>query len=166
MRNFMRYASLSAVLVFSAHTFVNAEDADIKERNIISFDAQENIGVSDQPPILVLTDKVTTYGTDRPLSKWDLSTNGKYNFSGGASNSTLYTDYYFTGKNQVTLVIKNNSFSNFLDVGLAEVSLLGGTVWGAQIGLGKTLTITIPVDSSKKYYLAFGAPSNFTGSIQ
>lgn len=166
MKKFIKIASLAALFTFSTNSFVNAGNIDSQEKNITSFEVQENIDVSDQSPLAILTREITTYGTNTPLSKWNLNTQGQYDFWGSNSISRLYTDYYVTGKSQVTLVITNNSFSNLLNVELRDMSAWNGYVWGAQVGLGKTITVTIPVNSSKNYYLTFAAPSSFTGYIK
>lgn len=119
MKKFIEIIFLSALFTFSASVFASAESVDsiVEEIDVVSFEAQdfetqENVGVS----ALEETVEVTPYGVLKPSSSsvWNLYTQGRYDFSGNATGSDLYTNYYLTGKSSVKIVITNHSSKNNL----------------------------------------------------
>lgn len=63
------------------------------------FASEPNIGLCEKPTYFI-----ETYGINKPYnSEWDLSKEGKYNFSGWCKNNYLYTNYTFTGASSVRI---------------------------------------------------------------
>ncbi|MDU6263074.1 MAG: hypothetical protein E6600_01080 [Anaerocolumna aminovalerica] len=138
--------------------------------NSTAFASTENFNVSTTKPTEYTNDgDITVFGTGKPSTKWDVSVDGTYYFSGSAEVSTLYTNVKFTVNTANGLWINvNNKSGTTLTVKLIKDNLLFDTVID-------TLTIA-PYDSistvyaesvipGNYYYLSFSAPSNFDGSV-
>lgn len=90
--------------------------------------------------------------------------NGKYEFSGEANNSTLYSNHYFTGKSNVEYRLENYSDSKltvkiYKKNGLTAVETL--TMRAHTKGGGM-----ITLDKNTEYYLKFQSPSHFYGYVK
>lgn len=114
-------------------------------------------------------------GTEKPAtsSVWNLNTKGRYDFSGSSSDGqSLYSQYNFTGVNQITLYVDNKKNID-----------LTVKVYKNVLGFDSLVdTFTIPANSSKtfnrgtwledeKYYLVFSSGTftsnlNFSGYIE
>lgn len=173
MKKIIEIIFLSALFTFSVSVFASAESVDsiVEEIDVVSFEAQdfetqENVGVS----ALEETVEVTPYGVLKPSSSsvWNLYTQGRYDFSGNATGSDLYTNYYLTGKSSVKIVITNHSSKNNLEVSFMQLNtFLDTTIKNYTVTPGATLTAYPPtISSSEKYYLLFKGPSNFSGYIE
>lgn len=121
--------------------------------------------------ILVVVLPVNTYaGTSTPKTNWNLKSDGQYNFSGQANNSKLYTNYRFTGVGKAKISVRNHN-SSVLVVKIVEVGTgIAGTNKTIQTvripAKGTTTWTNSDFKSSKKYYLTFGSPSDFSGYIK
>jgi hypothetical protein len=126
--------------------------------------ASDNIGVSENPTYLS-SSEIQLYSTSEPKTEWNLSTKGKYSFSGSAKNNGLYTNYYFTGVDKVKIYVKNNGSSNFI-VDFCKKNLLNTTVDERTVYKNGYTTYTISsLSKSKKYFLYFVPPCSFEGYI-
>ena len=141
------------------NTLANAES--------INSEVIENVGLTEEPPQDTRTGGITPFSMSKPSNIWNLSSKGRYNFSGATEYNLLYTNYLFTGKKSVTLYIKNTSGTYDLDVSFKEKKLLSDTtVWGADIRIGKAVTIPLTLNSSSNYYLVANYPGKFEGYIE
>jgi|GEM_PF-3050963 len=127
-------------------------DAEINAHNMLG--NHETTGLTEINPI--------TRGLSRPDTAWDLST-GDYSFSGSASNSDLYTNYYFTGYTKYQVQIKNYSNTTLT----AKVK----TFWSTKEELTVAPGYTVNAECSgfqidDKAYILFQAPSDFSGWIR
>lgn len=109
-----------------------------------------------------------TRGLGEPRETWNLATKGRYNFSGKAVGSDLYTDYLFTGVDYVRIWVTNHSNKKLL-VKVFEK----GTLWGFNYVSSvecepnnNTVWRISSLSKSKKYYIQFYAPSEFSGYIE
>lgn len=148
--------SLVAVFSFSFSTSAFAEEVT------------ENVGVSTEIPKspITSTGEVTLFGVTEPDtdSVVDL-TKKALTFAGSANHQRLYTNSHFKGKSKITYTITNNSSSTL------SVSIFRSGAWFATdvltLNPNSTTTGTVSgLDSTKLYYLAFSAPSNFSGSVK
>ncbi|MCM1578958.1 MAG: hypothetical protein NC078_09190 [Ruminococcus sp.] len=115
---------------------------------------------------------VSLHSENKPDKTWNLATKGRYDFSGVSSNGkSLYSNYNFTGVDQITLYVNNKK----------NISLTV-KVYKNVFGFDSLVdTFTIPANSSKtfdrgtwskdeQYYLNFssGLSSNldFSGYIE
>lgn len=123
----------------------------------------ENVGLSTQVPS---TEVSLERGTKVPTAEWH-SSNGKYEFSGGAESSTLYTNVYLTGDTYYDVSVKNEKSTKLTVKAFkkqfgADVAISNTTISGNS---WKSFS-TPAVKKSDKVYLAFYAPSKFSGTIQ
>ena len=127
----------------------------------------DNMGVSTQKPSFESSLESLERGTKIPTAEWH-SSNGAYSFSGSAEKSTLYTEVYLTGDTYYDVSVTNKN-SSALSVKAFKKSTFGSdkVVGSATVsGNARKSFSTDTVNNSDKVYLAFYAPSNFTGSIQ
>lgn len=114
---------------------------------------------------------ISTYDNTIPTNVWNLSSSGMYNFNGSANGqASLYTNYLFTGVNTLAISVKNNHKSNALKVKVCQRINVGDysiskTIESFTVYSGNTVSRSVKVDSSKRYYLEFSSPSNFNGYI-
>lgn len=130
------------------------------------FANQQNIGLCDNPTYF--NNGIETFGTNKPYnSEWDLSKEGKYEFSGWCIDSYLYTNYTFIGASSVRIWVKNKS-NKKITVKLLKESF--GVDWSQStrnIEAGKSLSWRVDsLDKSSYYYLQFSKGSNVTGYIE
>lgn len=168
---------LIAMLFFTS-TYAGAETAISTQSNetetgiVVPWDGVEtyegNVGVSTTKPTVhsyIPKDGVSTNGTSKPTSVWNLSTQGKYEFAGYAYNNALYTNYLFKGKSQPRFKITNKDSNATL-----TVELFKSGDWFATkkytIQPRTTLFFSESLDSNKNYYLKFLPISNFEGYVQ
>lgn len=152
-KKFLTVMFLSTLLAFSGSTFASAE---------------ENVGVTEVAPGQPDTSgEITPYSTTYPKSVWNLSTQGKYNFSGAANNQKLYTNYLFTGKKHASLYIENTSSTYSITAKFRQKkTLLDSTVYTVTLKPGQWVSRALTLDQSAHYYLEVAAPSKFKGYIQ
>lgn len=110
---------------------------------------------------------IELYGLSKPSSTHNLRTQGKLTFSGGAKNTTLYSNKNFTGSNSAAYRIENYS-SDKLVVRVRKKT---------SNSIVKTLTIParsamggfLDLSSSSTYYLQFdrysSGPTDFSGYL-
>ena len=126
--------------------------------------AAANYNVSTVPP---KEETMTPYSTTKPTSYVDLISNQPMKFSGSANTQALYLEKGFTGVTGINVNVYNKS-SSTLTITLYKYRALDTDV--------KVTSLTIPANmyslrtiddlsSSGKYYLCYGAPSDFEGSI-
>ena len=101
----------------------------------------------------------------KPSTIWDW-TNGSYSFSGAADYHVLYTNYLFTGASTAMISVTNDSSLHSCTASVYSVGTLYDTCISSRtIGVGRSQTWSIGIFPSKEYYIAFGAPCKFHGSI-
>lgn len=126
----------------------------------------ENVGVSEVPPT-TYESEIVPFGVSKPSKDWNLSSQGRYNFSGNSYGQDLYSNYNLTGVNKVKIYVKNN-YSRTLTVKLLKSQT--GIDWSVstmKIDGGEEATWTASgLDSSAKYILKFYGPSDFSGWIE
>jgi|GEM_PF-4052098 len=106
-------------------------------------------------------------GVDKPTSTWDLSTKGKYTFSGEAYAVDLYTNYYLTGKSSVTISITNKSTSKSMKAKLWEKGAWFISESSVTVPANGTTTWTVSgLSKSESYYIQFYNPCYFNGYIK
>lgn len=115
----------------------------------------------------ITSDDLDTYATSKPSKEniWNIKTKGQYPFSGNATGSTLYTNYWLTGKTSYTVYTINNHSSKALKI--TPVSSTGGIFKGTTVPANARQQYTFSVNkTSEKIYLKFSAPSDFDGYIK
>lgn len=130
----------------------------------------DNKGVSTIKPG-INTGEISTFGTSKPKDKWDLSSKGRYDFSGGAAYDALYTNYLFTGVSSVGVKLtatKNSPLHAELwqrNTGFLQSDSKVYTF--DELKVGNTAETTLfGLSDSKNYYIKFIAPAYFTGWIE
>lgn len=128
----------------------------------------ENYNVTPTPNYIDDTG-IAPQATDKPYLTWDLSSDGRYDFSGSSSDGQpLYTNKMFTGVVQYHLYVENKRNTTLTVTVYKDRAFLPDTVVD---------TYTIPAndtkefdrgnwDSSEKYYLDFGTNCKFKGYIE
>lgn len=105
----------------------------------------------------------------KPSNEWNWS-NGEYQFSGAADYQPLYTNYLFTDATDVLITVKNTSSKYECSVEIYSVEpwyIFDAYVSGIYISAGGEQTWRLTnLDSTKKYYITFGAPCKFSGTIK
>ncbi len=149
---------LSAFLVFVIALFGSANSV---------FANQQNIGLCENP-VYIEHKNIETFGIDKPYnSEWDLSKEGKYEFSGWCIDNYLYTNYTFTGASSVRIQVNNKS-NQKITVKLLKQKF--GVDWSQStksIEAGKSLSWRVNnLDKSSYYFLQFSKGSNVTGYIE
>lgn len=145
------------------------KNIDISEnQEIIEISNQENVGVNEVEPGIGDPNQIVPYGTSKPTSTWNLSTKGRYTFSGYLTSvRSLYTNYLLTGKSSVSIYVRNNGTTSMkfkvMRKDLVFDNQVGSTY---QVSAGKSGTVTVTLDSSKNYYIEFLGPCDFNGYIQ
>lgn len=105
---------------------------------------------------------------DYPDNTWDVSTKGKYKFSGSTDHHKLYTNYLLTGKTSYKIHVENNMHNNKLKMFVYK------KVWGRDKCLKK---ISLSTQSDKDYsvtgldtddeiYIYFDCPAYFEGYVK
>lgn len=125
----------------------------------------ENVRVTNSPVYLVDGSEINLYTTEFPDKTWNLSTKGKYNFSGWTGSGSLYSNYLFTGVSKVDIYVNNLSSSRI------TVELKKDVTGFNPISSIKTISgnndqkWSVDIDSSSKYYLRFTGGGDFDGYI-
>ena len=131
------------------------------------FAADQNVGLCKQP-IYFEKNIIETFGTDKPYnSEWNLSKEGRYNFSGWCKQDYLYTNYTFTGASSVKIKVKNNSDQKITVKLLKQQSGVDWSQSTRHIEKGDTLYWQVDsLSKSSYYYLQFSKGSKITGYIE
>lgn len=150
----------SSIMILSSQviSYANTTNTYLNDDAIYINQNQDLIGVSYNEPL-----EYSSRSTAIPSNYWDLKTQGTYNFSGYATGSSLYTNYYFKNKTSYTVYVENSG-STALKVQLKDRFKTYGTITVPANG-STTQTIS-GVSSNAGVYLKFYAPSNFTGYIK
>lgn len=101
----------------------------------------------------ILTESFTR-GADAPTSAWNASTEGQYKYSGSSNNSTLYTNYYFSGKSSYSIYV-NNTGNN--DIRVQFIRYSDGEVLDTQ-WVSSRDSDTFTLDTNSSFYIEFIAP--------
>lgn len=128
--------------------------------------SSENINVSTQNP-----SELIEKGTSVPTNTHNVKTQGRLSFSGQAGFNTLYTNYLLTGDTWYNVSVSNLKDSyNYLTVQpyKSVVGIDKKLNQPTEIRGQKTVNFTISggLTTSDKIYLAFNAPSHFSGWIE
>lgn len=133
----------------------------------VIYETQENVGVNDVEPGVGEPNLIVPYGTSKPTSTWNLSTQGRYDFNGSTSGPTLYTNYLLTGKSSVKIWVRNNHHQYSLKFKVKRKDLVfDNTIGSYEVAVGKDGTFTVSLDKSSNYYIEFSPPNNFSGYIE
>lgn len=135
---------------------------------VSAYAADNNVGVSPKPSY-INQEGITTYGTKEPKQNWNLSTKGRYNFSGVAENNSLFSNYKLTGVSRAKISVYNYSSETLYMSVLKDGLIFNQTIQSNQIAgntTSKPVTFYVNLDSSSKYILFFEAPCNFKGYIE
>lgn len=122
-----------------------------------------NVGVSENQPKAPII--------QRSMTKPDASdvvnlTKSQMDFAGQARSAILYTNSHFKGKSTISYKIKNLNKDDVLTVKIYEAGAWFATET-LNIDPSSTSTGTVSgLDKTKKYYLAFSAPSHFEGHVK
>lgn len=151
MKRFMTVSIFALIMMFILGTNVGATSAE------------ENIGVSDNPPAGAETDDgVSTQGLGKPTESYNIK-NSSMPFAGVANASDLFTNKYFTGSSSVSIEVHNHH-SKTLKYKLYKKGKFTA-VETFTLKPGKSQISARSLDSKGKYYIKFFAPSNFSGSV-
>lgn len=131
------------------------------------FASEPNVGLCEKP-IYLKYNEIETYGIEKPYnSEWDLSKEGKYNFSGWCIDNYLYTNYTFTGASSVRIWVNNKSNQKITVKLLKQKSGVDWSQSTRSIEAGKSLSWRVDsLEKSSYYYLQFSKGSNVTGYIE
>ncbi|QTD40355.1 hypothetical protein [Sporosarcina sp. Te-1] len=137
-------------------------------QEIVEISTQENVGLNEVGPGVGDPNEIVPYGTSKPTSTWDLSTQGRYTFSGYLNSvRDLYTNYLLTGKSSAEIYIWNNDTTRLrfkvMQKNLLFDSQIGPTY---ELAAGATGTVNVSLDASKNYYIVFQGPCDVGGWIQ
>ncbi len=162
-------------------TNVSAAELPLDSENVsIEIETQENDGTIDFDNItnynvstyIPFDTGISLYGTSKPSSTWNLSTQGRYNFEGNSVYHVLYSNYKFTGVTSVKVVVSVDEYTDYFEgftgtVDLYKDGLIDTKVstWDCADGMTTTATIT-GLKSGSDYYLKFHNPLVFSGYIQ
>lgn len=122
-------------------------------------------GLSFEPPISS-EGNVQTYDWSVPYEEWNLGSSGAYSFSGSASTGKLYTNYYFTGVNILTVSAENNGSS--LTTCYVYKKTKSGYYYAIgyfDIYAGNACSKAYNVDSQGEYFLMFTSPCTVSGTV-
>lgn len=128
--------------------------------------ASEDYGYKNTDKLTELSVSGETRSTNKPGVAWNWN-NGRYNFSGTANISILYTNYYFTNATTLKIYVYNAHDTDSLKVKLLKKQT--GIDWSVStktINANSSLTWTVTVSPSNIYYLSFLPPSDFVGYIE
>lgn len=118
----------------------------------------------DNPDIL---SESVSRGINFPSKIWNVKTLGKYPISGSTSdgyNTTLYTDYLFTGYAEYYCSVKNTGKSTITVTVRNDTT--GKTIKTVSLASGKSETFSVSAKSTDKIYLSFyGKNYSVSGSI-
>lgn len=164
--------ALTAAVVTSGFS-VNVSAAELESqgrdsnefKNAVIYETQKNVGVNDVRPGVGVPNGIVLYGTSKPDSIWNLSTQGGYGIEGSSNGATLYTNYLFTGKSSFTIKIRNNDNISLKFKLKRKDLIFDNTIGSYEISAGKDGTVTVSVDKSSNYYLEFTGPNKFRGTI-
>lgn len=160
-----RLLSILLVMLFFNSTVVFADTEQLSRSSDENITI-ENAGAITEVPEINIEDNIAPFGINPPATAHNLKTQGRMNFSGVASGSTLYSNYYFIGKPEARIQIKNNHASKDLKVRVYKKNALYPT-WERVVYSGWTVNAHIlNLDSNGLYYIKFDAPSNFTGYVE
>lgn len=138
---------LLTVIVMASPLTAHAQDVAVN---------QPDVGVSTKCP------DIEERSTNRPSKVWNIKTKGRYDFSGTANVSTLYTNYQFTGKSSYTVYVKN---TGKYPITVTAKRLLK-TYASTKISAGKSGTITFSnINSDTDFYVVFQG-SSFSGYVK
>lgn len=114
---------------------------------------------------IYLSDGYSTNDNTYPRTTWNLSTRGKYDFSGDAyGKATLYSNYLFTGVDRLDITVFNTG-TNSITVTVKKDGLIDTVVGSFTVSAGGTAVKYYDVDDNSKYYLCFSGPCHFNGWI-
>lgn len=147
----MSIASIAAILASIATMPVSAE----------------NVGLTyTEPAVISDSVEVTPRDNTYPELVWNLSSKGKYEFSGQSNGSAyLYTNYMFTGVDPIVIHVENKGSSAITVKVRKKGTIITTTVHTFTVPANSTKIETVNVNSNDYYYLAFSSPNNFTGYI-
>ncbi|HDR4874908.1 TPA: hypothetical protein QCR24_005867 [Bacillus cereus] len=163
--------TLPTTSVFAAEAKTSIQQKELQgltsneSKKAVFYDTQENAGVNDVGPGVGDPNAIVSYGTSKPTSTWNLSTQGGYGIEGSSNGATLYTNYLFTGKSSFTIKIRNNDNISLKFKLKRKDLIFDNTIGSYEIPAGKDGTVTVSVDKSSNYYLEFTGPNKFRGTI-
>lgn len=157
------FAVLFTMLFVSNHAFASDSKTITIENEGPAIEITENLGVSESSPDGE-NNMITPFGLELPTRTHNVITDGTMSFQGN-TNSTLFTNSYFTGGTQYYIKIVNNHATADLVVHFSKK----GSWFSSDnitVPAGSTSWWFPKADStSTLYYLQFTAPNNFSGTI-
>lgn len=110
---------------------------------------------------------IEPYDGAKPDSTWNLKTKGKYSIKGSASQSALYTLYYFTGVESMDITINNKgnreiTVKVYKLINNSKVDLLRSK---KTISANDKKSWNVGTKNDAKYYIVFSAPCTVTGTV-
>lgn len=177
---FTKISSLAlAAAVVGSGLSVNVNAAELEKKvpdsielkDAVVSETQENVGVNEVGPGVGDPNEIVPFGTSKPTSVWNLSTQGRYGFAGSSSSmATLYTNYLITGKSSFTINVRNYHSTPLVVKLKRKDAIIDNTLGTYTVKRFTTsqddLNVTWNVNSSSNYYLDFEGPSDFSGSFQ
>lgn len=143
-----------SVMMLTISVSANTNIGRLNNESIVTVDG--NYGVGFEIPGA----GVSVRSISKPSEIWDISIK-PYDFKGEAGGSTLYTNYKFKGKTSYTITVTNDHTKTL------RVKCAGAKGGSKKVKPGKTTTFTVTTkDTSKMFYISFGAPSDFYGTVE
>lgn len=97
-----------------------------------------------------------------PSDVWNISSSGRYNFSGSSNTVNVYTNYKFNGKSSYTIYVKNTGDYQLTVKAKTRLKTYKKTI----IAPGKSVTLKLSdMKSSTEFYILFRG-SEFSGYIE
>lgn len=124
----------------------------------------QNINVTTVPEYME-EDEISTYDIFKPTQEYNLLRED-YHFSGSAELSNLYTNYYFTGVNNISISV-NNKLASTLYVKIIRLNgIFSNTVDSTSVyGYCNLYSTFKDLDPNEKYCILFVAPCEFNGYV-
>lgn len=116
----------------------------------------------------LISGKQVMAGTSAPSSTWNLRAkkDGKYKGSGSCNSVDLYSNYKFTGVSKMKISVTNKSKKKNIKVKVYKDKWLDSCVSTVTIPPNGNTTWAVSTSSSKKYFLRFFKPAEFSWSIK
>ena len=132
----------------------------------VAFASPENVGLTDSPSYLI-DGGISTYDGKKPTDVWNMTTMGKYTFSGDTCGGYLYTLYRFTSTWGLKITVTNDDPKYEVNVVVYECrSLFDKDLADRTIKPGDTLTFTVnDLNFLSEYYVRFSSASKVHGTI-
>lgn len=152
------------IAVFCACLSLFATNISAYAAEPVSSNSEAQTAAEHYEGVSPISPETETRTTSRPSSVWDVSSSGKYTFSGTSYYQTLYTNYKFKGKTSYTIYVYNGSSYNMT----VKAKTLLTTYAKTTVGPGESATLSLSgMDKSTEFYITFdGDYMDFSGYIK